>query len=205
MRARLAIAVSGAEVELREVVLRDKPAELLAASPKGTVPVLVLPDGEVIEQSLDIMLWALGRRDPERWLTPPQGSLADMLALVAGNDGGFKHSLDRYKYPMRYTQECSGQVSAFAATHRTAGAEWLTGLDERLHSDWVLGNQACLADMALLPFLRQFAHTDAAWFASQPWPRLQAWLARFEASERYLTVMGKHDPWQGVASSSPRL
>jgi glutathione S-transferase len=115
MRARMAIAVSGQRCELREVVLRDKPAELLAASPKGTVPVLVDVDGSVIAQSLDIMLWALRRNDPERWLQPDGGTLDDMLSLIAECDGEFKRNLDGYKYPGR-------QPGADAGLHRQQGA-----------------------------------------------------------------------------------
>ena len=200
MRARLALAVSGEHHELREVVLRDKPPELLAASPKGTVPVLVLPDGVVIDQSLDVMLWALRRKDPEAWLSPPKGSIDDMLALVAGNDGEFKRSLDRYKYPNRYPEESAGDAQAFAQLHRTTGAVWLGQLDGMVGDGWLFGARASLADMALLPFVRQFAHTDAAWFAAQAWPRLQAWLAGFEAGALYAGVMGKHAPWRDAAA-----
>ena len=102
MRARLALAVSDQVCELREVVLRNKPQGLLLASPKGTMPVLVLPSGQVLEQSLDIMLWVLAQRDPEGWLTPSHGSVQDMLALIAECDGSFKQALDRCKYPSRY-------------------------------------------------------------------------------------------------------
>lgn len=198
MRARLAMAVSGEPHELREVVLRNKPAEMLAASPKGTVPVLVLPGGEVIDESLDVMLWALRRNDPEGWLTSPQGSLDDMLALVAGNDGAFKRSLDRYKYPNRYAEESAGEASAFAQLQRGLGAAWLLKLDGMLAGGWLFGARTSLADMALLPFVRQFAHTDAAWFSAQPWPQLQAWLARFEASALYAGVMEKRPTWQSL-------
>lgn len=196
MRARLALAVSGEPYELREVVLKNKPVQMLAASPKGTVPVLVLPGGEVIDESLDVMLWALRRNDPEGWLTSLQGSIDDMLALVAGNDGAFKRSLDRYKYPNRYPEEAAGDNASFAHEHRAACASWLGRLETLLAGGWLFGTHASLADMALLPFVRQFAHTDAAWFAEQPWPGLQAWLARFEASALYEDVMGKRAPWQ---------
>ncbi|WP_431096260.1 glutathione S-transferase [Polaromonas aquatica] len=196
MRARLALAASGEPHELREVVLKNKPAELLAASPKGTVPVLVLADGNVIDQSLDVMLWTLRRNDPGHWLLPPHGSFDEMLALVAGNDGEFKHHLDRYKYPNRYVEESAGDAQAFAERHRVKGAAWLARLDSMLGDGWLCGVRASLADMALLPFVRQFAQTDAAWFAAQPWPQLQAWLTRFEASALYASVMGKHAPWQ---------
>ena len=202
MRARLAIAVSGVQLEQREVVLRSKPAEMLAASPKGTVPVLLLPGGEVIDQSLDIMLWALRLNDPQQWLMPKGGALEGMLALVTGNDGAFKQSLDRYKYPNRYTdelaEESASDAKAFAVIHRTQCANWLAKLETRLAGGWLYGPNASLADMALLPFVRQFAHTDASWFASQPWPRLQAWLAAFETSALYLAVMEKRPSWQAA-------
>jgi glutathione S-transferase len=196
MRARLALAIGGVKVEHREITLKNKPAEMLAASPKGTVPVLVLPGGEVIDESLDVMLWALRRNDPEQWLAPAQGSVDDMLALIAGNDGAFKRNLDRYKYPNRYAEESAGDANAFALQQRGLGAAWLLQLEDMLAGDWLFGARASLADMALLPFVRQFAHTDPAWFAAQPWPRLQAWLAQFEASALYASVMEKYSPWQ---------
>lgn len=207
MRARLAIAASGMQVELREVVLKNKPAQLLAASPKGTVPVLVLPSGEVLAESLDIMLWALNQHDPAQWLQP-QGAkagsviMADMLALIAANDGPFKHSLDRYKYPHRFAAEHQGlDVATFAQHHRSLGAAWLYSLEPQLDSGHLFGTHASLADMALLPFVRQFAHTDVTWFAAQPWPKVQAWLAAFEASNLFASVMGKHQPWLSAQTS----
>lgn len=126
MRARLALAISGEAYEHREVVLRNKPAAMLAASPKGTVPVLVLPDGEVIEQSLDIMRWALACNDPARWLAADR-VLTD--ELIAANDGTFKRSLDRYKYPNRYAAEHGGDEPSFALRHRSEAADWLMQLD----------------------------------------------------------------------------
>jgi glutathione S-transferase len=197
MRARLALASSGLPHELREVALRSKPAELLAASPKGTVPVLALPGGEVIDESLDVMLWALRQRDPDGWL---EGDLPGMMALIAGNDGGFKQHLDRYKYPNRYNGEHGGDAQRFGESHRAAGATWLASLQHRLdEQNFLFAGRASLADMAVLPFVRQFAHTDAAWFAAQPWPQLTAWLAQFEASALYQSVMDKHAPWQATA------
>lgn len=194
MRARLALSVSGQTYELREVVLRNKPADLLTASPKGTVPVLVLPGGGVIDESLDIMRWALQQHDPQDWLSADR---ATMDKLIAANDGPFKHSLDRYKYPNRYTSEHDGEEPVFALAQRSQAASWLMELDALLtRHDWLCGSRASLADMAILPFVRQFAHTDAVWFAAQPWPRLQGWLATFEASALYADVMGRHTPWQ---------
>lgn len=190
MRARLALLASGQVCELREVVLGHKPQALLEASAKGTVPVLVLANGEVIDQSLDIMLWALRRHDPRHWLPVDECVRTQMLALVATCDGEFKHHLDRYKYPQRFGL-------ADATLHRDQGADFLNGLNTRLSaSRHVLGESESLADVAIAPFVRQFAHTDPAWFASQPWPALQSWLMAFEASADYQQVMAKFTPWQ---------
>jgi glutathione S-transferase len=193
MRARLAMAVCGLKYELREVSLKSKPPEMLAASPKGTVPVLVLPSGQVIDESLNIMRWALAQNDPDGRLSP---ELNNMLTLIAVNDGQFKHALDRYKYPNRYPLESGGDVKAFATAQRFEAASWLQTLESRLSKGWLCGGHASLADMATLPFVRQFAHTDTAWFAAQPWPMLRAWLERFEASALFESVMAKHERWQ---------
>src|ERR1700712_448985 len=143
MRARLALMVSGTVCEIREVKLSAKPAELLAASAKATVPVLVLPDGRVIDESLDVMRWALTNRDPEHWLDREDG------ALIAANDGPFKSHLDRYKYSERH--------SSNPAEHRSAGAKILSALEERLagHAN-LRGTRMGLTDAAILPFVRQF-------------------------------------------------
>lgn len=207
MRARLALATSGLPYELREVVLRNKPPEMIAASPKATVPVLVLPTGEVIDQSLDIMLWALRQNDPQGWLMPQNSTLAVMLAIITTNDGPFKTSLDRYKYPNRYTQEYVVADSAkFAETHRTSCAKFLNQLETLLSQSAgaknLFGDKTSLADMATLPFIRQFAHTDKNWFAEQPWPNLQLWLAQFEASDLFVRVMEKNEPWRGFSVSN---
>lgn len=189
MRARLALAASGTVCGLREVVLARKPAALLDASPKGTVPVLVLQDGTVLEQSLEIMLWALRRDDPQQWLPATAQALEHTLRLIAECDGGFKANLDRYKYPNRY-------ALADGLAHRTEGAQFLQVLDTHLRTHrYLAGDHFGLADAAIAPFVRQFAHTDTAWFASQPWPHLQPWLVAFEASGDYARVMDKFDAW----------
>ena len=205
MRARLAIAASGQACELREVVLRNKPAALLAASPKGTVPVLVLPDstpggtpdGTVLEQSLDIMWWALRRHDPDQWLAPNGSSEAEMLALIAECDGPFKHALDRCKYPERHPD-----TSLEAQRSKASG--WLVQLDARLvATGHLLGRHGTLADMAIAPFVRQFAAIDSGWWAAQPWPHLQAWLARWLASPLLEQCMQKYPAWQEGAPGVP--
>jgi len=182
MRARLALAVSGTRCELREVVLRAKPAAMLAASPKGTVPVLVLPDGTVVDQSLDIMHWSLGRSDPEEWL------LRVDAELIAKNDGSFKHDLDRYKYPDRHGSD--------PLSHRESGVVFLQELEARLaKGDQLCGERRGLADAAIMPFVRQFAAVDREWFAALPLARVQAWLRDHVASDLFARVMTRFAPW----------
>jgi glutathione S-transferase len=196
MRARLALRVARQAVEHREIVLKNKPPEMLRASPKGTVPVLVLPNGVVLEQSLDIMTWALQRLDPEAWLPKDEAIRHDALALIAQNDGAFKQHLDRYKYPHRYGL-------ADGTAHRDVARGFLEHLQDRLKAKSFLGGAHFgLADAAIAPFVRQFAHTDPAWFAAQPWIRLTQWLANFEASNAFAQVMEKHPVWPGVAEDS---
>lgn len=189
MRARLALAASRRACLLREVILRDKPQALYEASPKGTVPVLVQPDGTVLDESLDIMLWALQTHDPEHCLPGTAEARAAMLALIAENDGGFKTQLDRYKYPQRYQLENG-------APARDAARPWLQELDARLaHQPWLFGDRPALADMAIAPFVRQFAHTDRAWFQQQDWPHLLRWLDAFLGSAAFAQVMEKYPAW----------
>jgi glutathione S-transferase len=183
MRARMALLVSAQAVEIREVVLRNKPAELIAASPKATVPVLVLENGDVIDQSLDIMRWALGRNDPEGWLD------GEDQVLIADNDGPFKHHLDRYKYPERHGSDL--------LVHREAALLILSGLEERLNGRTNLYRDSrTLTDMAIFPFVRQFAATDRDWFDAQALPRLREWLTRHENSPLFETAMVRLEPWQ---------
>lgn len=191
----MAIAVSGQFCELREVVLRDKPVELLAASPKGTVPVLVDVDGRVIDQSLDIMLWALRRNDPTHWLRPAHATLDEMLALIAECDGDFKRHLDGYKYPER---QPVAEAEAGAESHRARGALFLARLETLLQTRSCLhGDTPALADIAIAPFVRQFAQVDAAWFeAQEAWPRLRAWLAARLEAPAFARVMHKFPPWR---------
>ncbi len=190
MRARMAIAVSGQTCALREVVLRDKPPEMLQVSPKATVPVLVLPDGGVLEESYDIMKWALAANDPDGWLAPTQGNLNDIDALVAINDGAFKHHLDRYKYPNRYDD-------ADPLYHRAEGVKMLQALEDRLaDSAFLFGGHLSLADAAILPFVRQFAHTDKDWFDNLDLPKLQAWLQDGLDAPLFKRVMQKYPAWQ---------
>ena len=188
MRARMALLAAGIRCEIREVALAQKPQSMLDVSPKGTVPVLVMPEA-VIEQSLDIMLWALRRHDPQSWLPDDSQVLSQQLALIAACDDGFKHHLDRYKYPGRYNLPDG-------ASHRDAGAEFLQQLNQRLtQSSYLSGDSFGLADAAIAPFVRQFAHTDPDWFTAQAWTPLQAWLSAFETSAGYQLCMHKYKVW----------
>lgn len=190
MRARLALAASGTTCQLREIVLRNKPAPMLAVSPKGTVPVLILTDEQVIEQSLEIMLWALRGNDPYAWLVPTASTLPDMLSLIESCEHVFKQHLDRYKYPQRYDLP-DGLV------HRNQAAGWLMELEQQLADrPFLSGDHQALADMAILPFVRQYAHTDFAWFQTQPWPQVLRWLEEWKGSELFERVMKKYEPWE---------
>ena len=189
MRARLALRVSGVAYEHREVALKAKPAEMLAVSPKGTVPVLCLPTGEVLEQSLDIMLWALKHNDPEAWLPSSPENWALTHEGIALNDGEFKAHLDRYKYPQRF-----GLVDGLS--HRTQAADVLMQWQVRLQAQaFLLGPQWGFLDACVAPFVRQFVRTDRAWFDAQPWPELSRWLVAFESSDAFAAVMHKHPLW----------
>ena len=190
MRARMALHVSGAHYEHREVVLRDKPAAMLAASPKGTVPVLVTEDGGVLEESLDIMRWALAQSDPEGWLARQDGD------LLAANDGPFKHHLDRYKYATRYDD-------ADPLAHRDAAMAHVAALDDRLSDQpYLCGEARGFADVAIFPFIRQFAHADRAWWDDQPIPHVRHWLDRLTGSDLFAAIMVKHAPWREGQSAT---
>lgn len=179
----MALAVSGTVCHIREVKLARKPAELVAASPKATVPVVVLPAGEVIAESLDIMRWALSENDPEGWLEREDG------VLIETNDGPFKQHLDRYKYPNRHGSD--------PLSHRAAGFELLAELEERLaRHENLCGDKRGMTDIAIFPFVRQFAEVDRTWFDAQPLPGVQAWLGRHLASPLFGTIMLRLEPWE---------
>ena len=195
MRARMALVASDQAVELREIVLRDKPAHMVEVSPKATVPVLILDDDQVLEESLDIMLWTLRHNDPQNWLDPEQGTLPDMLALIDEMDGDFKHHLDHYKYSSRHAGP-DEDPNAYAEHHRAAAMNILLKLEARLNEQpFLFGSRIALADVAIAPFVRQFANTDIDWFNSQPAPKLQAWLQAFLAAPLFTSVMSKYKPW----------
>lgn len=182
IRARLAIAVAGMTVTEREVSLREKPAEMLAISPKGTVPVLQLADGSVIEESIDIMRWVLAQHDPDHWLEVDANE-AETLILI--NDAEFKRVLDHYKYPNRYPERS-------ATDYRREGERFLATLEARLTVQTFLGGgQIRWVDAAIFPFIRQFAAVDPIWFSNAPYPNLQRWLQAWLVSPLFLSVMAK--------------
>lgn len=184
MRARLAIHASGAKVELREVVLRDKPQEMIDISAKATVPVLQLPDGKVIEESLEVMDWALECDDPDGLLGHRDGN------LIAVNDGPFKTALDHYKYPTRYDLDD-------IAAPRQAGLEHLQDIDARLsRQSYLAGAKPGYTDYALMPFIRQFSMVDAKWFSAQDLPALKPWLKTLMESHTFLSIMHKYPQWK---------
>lgn len=189
MRARLAVQASGVSVALREVVLRDKPRHMIEVSPKATVPVLLLPKGEVLEESLDIMHWALAQSDPLQWL-PKNKEMQEMTAaLIAENDGPFKKNLDHYKYPNRY-DEISGEP------YREQAMVFVLKLEECLTKHAFLsGEHFGLADAAILPFMRQFAHVDKNWFDGVPIPKVQKWLKDFLDMQIFRAIMPKFKQW----------
>nr|WP_268935034.1 glutathione S-transferase [Pseudomonas edaphica] len=181
MRARLALRYSGVPVQIIEVSLKAKPAEMLALSPKGTVPVLCV-GGQVIEESLEIMHWALAQHDPDDWLLQGDPRVQE---LIAENDQVFKYHLNRYKYAERYPEQPMEY-------YRAEGEVFLQKLEALLaRNDYLLAEHLSLADMALAPFVRQFAHVDREWFACTPYHRLQTWLQRFLESPLFVAVMAK--------------
>jgi glutathione S-transferase len=182
MRARMAMLASGAAYIHREVLLRDKPAAMLAVSPKGTIPVLVLVDGSVIDESIDIMSWALAQYDPEQWLSHIDADLIEIF------DGTFKYHLDRYKYANR--------LDVDPLAHRAAGLAILAGLDERLSGQNYLGGATRgFSDIALFPFVRQFAAVDADWFATRGPVAVRQWLAALMASDLFQRAMVPMPLW----------
>nr|WP_062268227.1 glutathione S-transferase [Endozoicomonas arenosclerae] len=189
MRARLALTYSGSELEHREILLKNKPQAMLEASPKGTVPVLVLPEGKVIDESLDIMLWALAVNDPQNWLPESSEDKSAIMALIKKNDFEFKSQLDRYKYADRHPEHPMEY-------YRSQGELFLEQLDSLLsNQDYLMGDKLTLADMAIAPFIRQFAHVDRDWFYSTRYENLQQWLKAFLESKLFIQIMIKHPVW----------
>ncbi len=183
MRARMALLVSEEPFTIREVSFKDKPSQFIAASPKATVPVMVTGDGQVIDESIDIMRWALNRNDPEHWLN------GDDAGLIAQNDGPFKHHLDRYKYADRHASN--------PIIHRDACMDLLAIFERRLTQTTNLcGNSTTLTDIAIMPFVRQFAGVDPTWFQTQNLPATEAWLNRHLGTPLFERAMARQAIWR---------
>lgn len=188
MRARMGLLFAGLPVELREVVLKNKPAEMLAISPKGTVPVLQLVSGRVIEESWDILVWALEQSDPQGLMAGE--ALARAKPLIDQNDNDFKHWLDRYKYFERHPDRTQSD-------YRERGEVFLQVLERLLVKNrYLLGEHISLADIAIMPFVRQFAHVDRDVFYRLPYPRLQRWLMAWLDHPLFIQAMVKYQPWR---------
>lgn len=189
MRARLALSAKSVEVELREVILRDKPSDMLKASSKGTVPVLMLPDGTILEESLDVMLWAAKQPSDNPDVPKMNEPSNEMMCLISQIDGPFKHNLDRYKYANRYE-------GGDGVMERDACSSVLQGLNDRLsRQDYLFGAHITFADYAIAPFIRQFANTDKIWFYATPYNYLQNWLDEFCDSRSFNSIMNKYPQW----------
>jgi len=194
IRARMAIAVSGQKVEFREVDLKQKPQEMISISPKATVPVLQLRNGEVLEESLDIMQWALKINDPQHWLANKDNQFAD--ELIHSNDEQFKYYLDRYKYADRYPEHS-------LEYYREKASDFPLKLDALLGNNaFLMSENPSLPDIAIFPFIRQFAFVDKNWFDTRGWANLQNWLDNLLDSRLFESVMKKHRPWQFTNLSS---
>ena len=186
MRARMAIAYADINVGLREVVLKDKPPAMLEVSPKGTVPVVIDVDGRIIEESRDVMRWALEKNDPDAWLD----GLGLDDPLISACDDDFKHWLDRYKYAVRFPEQDEiwyrGQAEVFLVT-----------LETRLEkAQFLTGSALSVTDIAIFPFIRQFANVDRKWWDSQPYPNVSHWLEQLISSELFSRVMKKYPQWR---------
>jgi glutathione S-transferase len=182
MRARMALRYAGVDFEIREISLKEKPQSMLKVSPKGTVPVLVLEDGRVLEESLDIMHWALQQSDKAGWFSVDS---EHSQALIAENDGSFKQALDKYKYAIRFPEQS-------AEIYRQQGEVFLQKLEALLsQNSYLLAEHISLVDVAIFPFIRQFSGVDSVWFETAPYPKLKHWLQGLIASELFQSIMEK--------------
>lgn len=190
MRARIAIYKSKQPVLLRDLVLSNKPEEMLIASPKGTVPVIVLPDNTVIEESLDVMLWALKTSDPSNLLYKEDSTaLTKMLYLIEIFDSEFKTSLEAYKCAKRYKEDNVIEC-------RQTCEVYIRELEQRLNQhDFLISTKESLVDIALLPFIRQFARVERQWYLQSPYPKVKQWLNNYLQSPLFTKVMAKYPLW----------
>lgn len=190
MRARMAVYVSGQAVQLRDIVLSDKPVHMHQVSPKGTVPVLVLSNGEVLEQSLEIMMWAFEQSDPNNYLmSDSPNTRAEMLSLVDLFDTEFKLRLEKYRSAKRYHNES-------VLEHRLACEQYLKMLELKLSQHaYLMSHSPSLADLAILPFIRQLARVERQWYLQSPYPNIRKWLDDYLQSRMFSKVMTKYPLW----------
>ena len=181
----MALKYANILIEINEIELTNKPVEMLKVSPKGTVPVLVLEDGRVIDQSLDIMYWALQQNDIDGWLAE-NGTV--MEQLIVENDGVFKQALDKYKYLIRSPNQN-------VELYRRQGEFFFQKLEGLLnHSVFLVKDEISLADIAIFPFIRQFVSVDKTWFEEASYPKIRAWLNHLVKSQLFNSVMEKQPP-----------
>lgn len=192
MRGRMGLKVSGVDYEHREIILRDKPQEMLDASPKGTVPVFIKDDGDIFDESLDVLNWALSQNDPLEWLNCDRKAAS---ALIKANDTDFKHHLDRYKYASRYSDDAKrGDIDM---SHRIEAEKHIQVLEGRLSSSqYLLGDKQTIADIATFPFLRQFSNVEPEWWAEAPYPQTRKWLTHHIESDIFKSIMTKFPLWK---------
>ena len=192
MRGRMGLKASGLDYEHREIILRDKPQEMLEASPKGTVPVYIKEDVNVIEESLDLLNWTLTQNDPHGWL---DCDIEEANKLITANDTDFKHHLDRYKYASRY--EDTAKRGDTNQSHRLEAEKHIQNLEVLLNDGpYLLGEKQSIADIAIFPFMRQFSNVEPDWWASAPYPKTRDWLSHHIESKLFKFVMTKFPLWK---------
>jgi glutathione S-transferase len=195
MRARLALLLSEQAIIIRAITLKDKPQQMLEASPKGTVPVLILADGSVLQESIDIMLWALKQNDPHHLLQDEE-QYQQIIELIERGDNEFKHPLEQYRAAKRYHKDTEQYW-------RQQCEVFITELEQRLEeTGHFVGHRLSLADYAFIPFMRQFGRVDRKWFAQAPYPKVKAWLTMQLQSQLYAKMMTKHELWQSHAQNT---
>ncbi len=195
MRAHMALKYSGLKVELREVDLKNMPDEALLKSAKATVPILVLTDGSIIDESWDIMKWALAQNDPDNWLDEANDNLLAAEILTETNDFSFKADLDHYKYANRYPEQSEEY-------YRVACEEFIEELEDMLtENKFLLTNKLTLADISVFPFVRQFSLVNKAWFNQAPYPKVKIWLETLVNSDLFQHIFQKHDVWKAANSA----
>lgn len=191
MRGRMALVIAGINCTVREVDLKNKPAEMLEASPKGTVPVVVLNDGTVIEESLDVMKWALSINDPEGWMDLTPAQMDEGETLITRNDNEFTGANHRYKYFERYPERSKED-------YRADCEPWLQTIEAKLSENggFLFAGKPCYVDVALFPFLRQFSKVDEKWYENAPYTLLKKWVKHFSETPYFEKAMTKFDVWE---------